>query len=254
MSKLRKISILLMIVGVMCIATYFIYQNTKLTSYSYLALGDSVPAGVTPYGGLDYSYPDYIRDYLASHHMLKTYSKEESVGGYTVDDLKYDINNNKKITVNKKIIGLKEALANAELITLSIGANDFLNSRSSNLLSLLDRNSYKNELDTIGKEVDELIDLIKTYAKHAQIIIVGYYNPIPRLTTVKTKVDEFIEYSDQTYESVAKENNIMFVKVSDAIAKDNEYLPNPTDIHPSKEGHKVISERIIAKMEKEIIK
>ena len=78
------------------------------------------------YGIVDYGYPDYINDYLKEKNKLAFYTKEFSKSGYTIEDVKNDIDKNKVINVDNKKVYLKEALRESDIVTLTIGINDFL--------------------------------------------------------------------------------------------------------------------------------
>lgn len=228
---------------------YNIFEDNNQKIY-YIALGDSIAEGMDPYGNVGYSYSDYIYDELKSKDKIKFYTKGFSKSGYTTRDLKNDIENNKTIEVDSKKISIKQALRESDLITISIGANDFMRG-----LDISDMYSYfndisesKREIDKIGKNVKDLIILIKKYAKN-QIILVGYYNPLPRLLTIKSEIDELVKYSYFMYEDICDEEKITCVNIYDLFSENEEFLPNPLDIHPSTEGYEEIANLIMEKIE-----
>ena len=234
---------------VLVFTIYWIYKENNSDIY-YVALGDSLVEGMDPYGVIGYSYSDYIRDYLKENNRLKFYTKEFSKTGYTTNDLKNDIENNKSIKLKDRNLSIKEALRESDLVTITIGANDFLRGLSINDLytSLDDLQESKRKIDVIGKDVKDVIKVVKKYAKK-QIILVGYYNPLPRLTTIKGDVDELIKYSYSVYEDICKDEDIECVNVFDVFDKNEELLPNPLDIHPSIEGYEKISKEVIKKID-----
>jgi hypothetical protein len=50
----------LLVLGVILLSTFLIYLSTFDRKIYYLSLGDSLALGVTPYGGYDYGYSDYV--------------------------------------------------------------------------------------------------------------------------------------------------------------------------------------------------
>ena len=60
-----------------------------------------------------------------------------------------------------------------------------------------------------------------------------------------------IGLTDKEYEKLCKNNDIYYIKVSDDISTNVDCLPNPLDIHPNKEGYKIISDHIISLINKE---
>lgn len=228
--------------------TYRIFQY-KTTEINYIALGDSVAEGMGPYGAVGYGYPDYISDYLKSKERLNFYTKGFSKSGYTVADVKRDIENNKTITVNKQKVNIKEALRESDLVTISIGANDFIRGLSLDNFTtkLEDIKATKKEIDEIGLDVKELIELIKDYAK-GEIILIGYYNPLPRIEYYKDEIDELVKYSNHIYEEICDDLDITYVDVFDEFERNKDYLPNSLDIHPSIKGYEAIANKIIKEL------
>lgn len=215
----------------------------------YIALGDSVAEGMNSYGNVGYGYPDYIKDYLEKNDRLDFYTKGFSKSGYTTEDVKDDIENNKTITVDGKKLSIKEALRESDLVTISIGANDFIKGLSfSNFSSKLESiKTSKKEIDKIGKDVENLIKIIQGYAKK-DIILIGYYNPFPRLTTIKSEIDELIKYSNNVYEDICDDLDITCVNIFDIFDNNEKLLPNPLDIHPNIKGYEKIADEVIKKI------
>lgn len=238
----------------MSIGIFIIYKFTYNKNFNYVALGDSVAAGRNPYGVDDYGYTDYISDYLKSEGKLGSYVSY-AVSGYKTHDIFEDISYNRKVEVNNKTENIRKSLRESDIVTISIGANDFLNGLSigniSNILS--NKDIAKKAIDDTINRIDDLLVLVKKYAKNT-IIVVGYYNPLPLLTSYKESIDELVEYSNQKYREICNKNNVTYVEVSKIISTNNDFLPNPLDIHPSKEGYKVISEEVIKVLKNKVFK
>lgn len=249
--KLKKILILLVIIIFVAIGIFIIYKLTYQESFNYVALGDSVAAGRNPYGANDYGYTDYISDYLLKNHHLKNFVNY-AVNGYTTNDILEDINYNKQIEVNGKMENIRKALRESDLVTISIGANDLLdNINITNIGNMFSSEAIKRQIDDIFEKIDRVLIEVKKYAKN-NIVVVGYYNPLPQLTKYKDIIDEVIEYSNKKYQDLCDKHGIIFVKISDVIAKNNDYLPNPLDIHPSIKGYEAISKRVIERLNQSI--
>ena len=247
----KKMFVLLGIVLFVSIGVFLIYKGTYKEEFNYVVLGDSLSAGRNPYGVDDYGYTDYVRDYLKKEDKLASYLSY-AVSGYTTEDVKNDINLNRSIIDNNKSIGIKKALRESDIVTISIGANDFLKDFNlSNIPQTLnDKQTLQNNIEDILLKISDLITLIKQYAK-GEIIVVGYYNPLPHLEKYKNSIDELIDYVDKVYEELCRKHDVYYIKVSDDISKNVDCLPNPLDIHPNKEGYKIISNLIISLINKE---
>ncbi len=244
---LTLIVFILTMFGVYGVYTLFSNQNRKI---NYIPLGDSVAEGMNAYSVVDYGYTDFIADDLRGRDKLEFYTKGFTKSGYTTDDVKEDIENNKMIEVDGKKIYLKEALRESDLVTLTIGANNFLGGLSYSNIGekILNIKKTKKEADEIAKDVKELIILIKKYAKN-QIIVTGYYNPFPRLTQFKDNIDEIIKYYNNEIEEICEELDVTYVDIFDIFDGNNEGLPNPLNIHPSKNGYELIAKEILKEID-----
>lgn len=250
----KKILVLLGIALFVSVGVFIIYKRTYKEEFNYVVLGDSLSAGRNPYGTDDYGYTDYVRDYLKKENKLGSYLSY-AVSGYAIDDVKNDINLNRSIIINNKNQNIRKVLREADIVTITIGANDLLKGINISSVPQLASNkaSLVQKIDDIMIKLDALFELIKRYAK-GKIIVVGYYNPLPHLEKYKNDIDEIVAYVDEKYESLCSKYSIYYVKTSEAISKNNDYLPNPLDIHLSKEGYKTIGKSVISLINKEIFK
>lgn len=240
---------------VFCVALFTVFITYKAftkesSKIYYIPVGDSIAEGMNSYGAIEYGYTDYVKDYLEKKDRLKFYTKSFSKSGYTTQDVKNDINNNKMIKVDNQSIYITEALRESDLVTISIGANDFIKGISIYEVDSLiqDIKSVKKKIDSIGTNVKEVIELIKKYAKN-QIILVGYYNPFPRMTEYKDKIDEIIKYVNHMYEQIAEDEKIEYIDIFDIFEKNTQDLPNPMNIHPMESGYKKIADKVINKIQ-----
>ena len=241
----KNIKIIIFILSlflVFIIYKIFSNENEKII---YVPLGDSIAEGMTPYHNIDYGYTDYIKDYLNRKNKLSFYTKKYTKSGYTIQDITNDINNNKIIEENSNKIYLKEILRESDLVTLTVGANNFIKGLNIDDISskILDMESTKKEIDSILNEYKNLLILLKKYAKN-QIIVTGYFNPFQRLDLYKKEVDEIVKYFNYEVESICEELGIIYIDIFD-ILNNKDFFPNPVDIHPNKTGYKLISENII---------
>ena len=231
----------IIVIVVILLSIFFIYLNTIDKKVYYLALGDSIAAGVNAIGTDNYGYSDYIKTYLENRDLLETYINEFAVSGYRSIDLKRDIEDNKKLTINDKNITLKNALIKADIVTLSIGANDFFYYLNANY------NDVYDHINESLNDVENLFKLVREYCKE-DIIVVGYYTPFEEHEKIDT-MDEIIKFANKKLEELCNEYDMHFVDVFE-LFKENPYLPNPNDIHPSIEGYEAISKEIIKVIDK----
>lgn len=234
------------------ILIYLLTVNNKIY---YVALGDSLAAGQNPYGQIAYSYADHVANELKSKNQLSFYTKKFAVSGYRTTDLLNDINNNKKIMVDGAEITIKQALTKADVITLSIGANDLFYKMGINNLDM----AYYSEID-LKKYVDQVINdvnkLIMTIKKYCNedIILIGYYNPLWHMRKSYAKeLDPVFVYANNKMKELSKKHDTYYVDIHHIFEKNQQFLPNPLDIHPSGSGYAAISDRIIKIINKNVM-
>lgn len=250
-----KFKRILLLLGLL-LSIFLIYKMTIDKKIYYVALGDSLAAGQNPYGAIGYGYSDYVSNYLKEKNILEFYTKKFAKSGYRITDLKKDIEDNKRITIDNKKVAIKEALAKADLITISIGANDLFyklsisNNMSFNIDRIEDMYVY---IDEIIEDLDKLLKMIRTYANE-DIILIGYYNPLVSMSSKDLEqIDTLFLYANEKFKEMADKYNIYYLDIYSIFKKHPEYISNPLDIHPSLDGYKSISKEIIKLIDKKIL-
>src|SRR5574344_516908 len=210
--KMKKILIGLFIIFVIIV----IYLKLTDKKIYYLSIGDSISNGINT----NYSYSNYISDYLDELGVLEKYvniSKDNN----RVTDIINDINNN-KIYGDKSVQNL---LIKADIITVSVGYND--------IVSKIDK--YDN-FDSYLNDLDKLYKLLRVYSKE-KIIMIGYYNPLDN------KYNDKIKYLNNLVKELCDKYNIEFIDNEDI----NKYLNNS---YPNIEGQHIIFNKIRDKIDK----
>lgn len=220
---------------------YLIYILTPTNHITYLALGDSFALGENPYGEISYGYSDYLANYLDKNYKLELYTKKFASIDARIKDIYQDILLNKKVYINERTIGLKSSLREADIITLSIGANDLINQVNKYNEILLEKKE-REILTGIAESLEELLEELKKYNK--KIIVIGYYNLYPK----EEKYRLLFEKLDIKYQKVCTKKEITYISLYQDFQTEK-YLPNPLDIHPSIEGYDYIYKKILANIE-----
>jgi len=234
--NLKKILFLVSVLGIVFCSYTFLRDNR----INYVCLGDSLAAGQNPYGEIGYGYTDYLKDYLATNNKLRKYS-DYAISGYKTTDVISDIAINRELENDN----IREDLRESDLVTLSIGANDFLESFSISDLNFNDVELYIKKIDDIIIKLDKTLKVIREYAKQ-QVILIGYYNPFPILYNITPQnIDKIFNYADSKYSEIASKYNIDYLSIYEAFKEDSSFLPNPFDIHPDINGYKKISDLLI---------
>ena len=232
---MKKLIITLAGLTLTVLLVFGIYNFNKTNKINYIPLGDSIAEGMNENFEIGKSYADFIKEYLKKEKKLSYYTKSYTKSGYTTEDVINDIKNKSE---------LKKDLRESNLVTISIGAN--------NVLRKVDKNNPEESLINLKEYVDEekenIKDCIKEVRKYAKedIIIVGYFNPLPNLFETRAKeLDIMFAYIDIMYKDIAKEYDCTYVSMYQLFKKHKEYLPNPENIHPTEAGYKAMADLII---------
>ncbi|MGM7722279.1 GDSL-type esterase/lipase family protein [Metabacillus sp. Hm71] len=197
----------------------------------YVSLGDSLAAGQTPYRQLGDGYADYLVDRF-----------EQS--NYHVDLTKFGVSGFKTANVINQLMtnenGIQEAIKQAEVVTLDIGANDLLTSLTQ---IQQDPAQAKVTLESIKKNLYVILDKIGKLNPNANVYVMGYYHPFPHLPEDQQEaLSPLLDALNQTIQAVSQASNATFVPTEKVIEKqEKDYIPNPHDIHLSSDGYQAVA-------------
>ena len=206
----------------------------------YVALGDSLAAGMTPLGvdrvpvngvDLDWGYPNYLAESLKMEFDLVDFDNF-GVSGSKTSDVIAQLN---KPDVQKEI---KEATH----VTIDIGANDILpviQQKDSTVAQAQGAiAATAANINTILSKIDQLNPKVKVY-------VMGYYNPFPYLTDAQQKeqLDQLLLGFNGQIQAQAVQHGDTFVPTAQVINVTDfqNYLPNPQNIHLSLLGYQVVA-------------
>ena len=110
----------IILVLIIFIACYFIYNLTIDKKVSYLTLGDILSKGTNEYGVSNNGYSNYIRDYLKDKGMLKEYNNTFTSNDYRILDIIRILSYNEK----KDNYSLNRLIKESDIITVSLGMSE----------------------------------------------------------------------------------------------------------------------------------
>ncbi len=230
---------------------FFITRDKKVY---YLSLGDSLASGQTPNNTIGKSYGDYIAEYFEDKEILEFYTKDFSKSGYRSVDLLNDLESNKEITIDGKKISIKNALIKADLVTVSIGANDLF--YKLNVGTEFDLNEFDDiysYVDETIKDVDKLLYELRKSCKE-QIMVFGFYNPFTNFSSsLANVVEPVITYANTKMESIVRKYDMTFVDIHDTFLANDNYLPSFLEIHPNLDGYYAMAKSAIRLIDKKIL-
>ena len=216
----RPIKLLILII--LSLSVYFIYQNTKKSNIQILSLGDGLSKGINSYTIVEYSHLNYYEDYLKSKNInvktISNYSKED----LTIHELLELVKNNNY---------LKRDLMESHLLFITIGYNDLLYKLS--LEEDISIPKLDNIIDSINIEYKELLTEIKKYYKN-KIIIVGY----PK----SNKDDYYLNLGIRKLNRILNTNN--YIDTYNLLNDRDKYFSNPNSYYPNRMGYLLIYKEI----------
>ena len=159
----KKIIALVLIGTILSVIIYFFTQKNEIT---LVALGDGLSLGMTPYNIEGYSYNDYLKEDYLNKHELKSYIHEFADKGKTIKELIYEIKENKAITIKNKKIEIKQAINQADILTIAIGMDELANTKITSQI----KNEYLHDLE-------ELLSIIKMLNQN-KVIIISYIHGV----------------------------------------------------------------------------
>ncbi|EWG09986.1 hypothetical protein PBF_16444 [Cytobacillus firmus DS1] len=229
-----------LILGLASPASAFWDSNKKVY---YIALGDSLAAGQTPFGSIGKGYPDFIAAEFKEAGVLDGFVKSYAKSGYTSKQVLDDIRNNVTIGQNA---GIQAELKKATHITLNAGANDLLRQlqidRTTEAVTF-DEAEVQKAMAGVQQNLTDTVLAIKAINPTAEIYIMGYYNPLPHLPAqYQPLLNNSLAVLNTIIEKIAEASGSSYISISQTIAANIGYLPNPQDVHLSEEGYKAVAD------------
>ena len=226
---------------VLVLSVLFIQSGTVLADganpqVDYVAIGDSLAAGMTPTGGLGLGYPDYIAQKLADDCLIATF-KNFGVPGATTSNvltaLKFNVVLDPYGVPHQ--LPIRETISQAEIVTIDAGANDVLPYLSNPSSVVANIGEARSNLIQIVKE-------IKLLNPEAKVYVMGYYNPYPYYPEAQqTQLTALLNMLNLNIQGAALSEGAIYVPTAQTMAKHTKlYLPLE-NIHPSKQGYMAIA-------------
>lgn len=235
--KLRKKAVSVIVAGTLLASLPFNAFAKKLDKeqLDYVALGDSLAAGITPDRKDDKGYPDYLAERF-EQSQYNVQLDNYGVSGYKTTNMVDELYN----PSNEKYEEVRDSIREAELVTIDIGANDLLAE-----LEVIQQNPAQAPvvLEGIGGNLASILNEIDELKPNTKVYVMGYYNPFPHLPEEQqAALLPLLDALNQTIEHIADISGDVYVPTEKVIEKhEKEYIPNPEDIHLSLEGYEVVA-------------
>lgn len=236
--KLKKI----FFISLSVLIVFLIYLTTVDKKIYYLNIGDSVAIGTNSFKIVNNGYDKYIIDYLQKEEKLEKYINGFNQKDIRIDDLHNMINSNYEIKIGKHNQSIKNALIKADMVTLSIGNDEFYQQLNNNYTY----EEFLSLVDNYIEKMEKLFVVIREYCKE-DVIMIGFYNPY----FTDLNKNKIVSYYNDKMILLSKKYNIKYLDINNFITP--KYILNPRDYHISNEGYKLIAEKIIKTIKKDIL-
>lgn len=208
-------------------------SSALASTENYIAIGDSLAAGQTPYQEIDAGYADLIAMRLGMVGQLNYYTKELAFPGFTTTDILERVQSEEASAL----------LKNATLITISAGANDLLrlvqvNPNAGTLAFSQLQTDYA--LNVARKNMAEILAELQVRAPKAKVYVMGYYFAYPNVhPSQKEGTNAQLVRLNTILQQQAEQAGATYVDVYDVFGLNaGNYLPNIADVHPNFEGYR----------------
>lgn len=230
MGEIMKYKVLIIIL-LGTLFTAIIYFYTDKDNLNVLALGDGISTGMTSYHIESYDYNEYLTEYLNENNKLENYYRNFNEVDETASSLLNKINNNIE-NIDKKI-KLKQAIKEANIITISLGMDELNNYAKKNNLGSTKINGYLNKYEEVLKTLRKLND--------KSIYLIGLYKT--------TFVNESkVKKINESLQNLAKQYNIIYLNIEDIIEY-QEFFISKKEYYLNYKGQEYIFNKIKESLE-----
>lgn len=227
----KVLSLILSLLMVLTVAVPAFAENDAL---KYVVLGDSIGYGAGVLNSDEACFGKIVADTAGFEF------KNDAVNGYRTSDLIVHLDKD----------AIKADVAEADIISISIGGNDFLRGDMANLIEEANNGDY-SRFDEIAAEFYvnfcTIIEKIKALNPDAVILVQTLYNP--GYDSIKAVYQEGADRLNAGYRKYLAENRNAYelLEVADAFVDHSEYVAADY-IHPSAEGNVVIAGIVLQKL------
>lgn len=214
-------------------------KDENAQNISYLALGDSLTRGVGD-EKQDYGYTIRLQKQLEDWPMIKSVELDNRG--------KNGRRSNQLLTLLKKG-HYDEELANADLITITLGGNDVMKIVKKNLFSM-EKSMFDKELPKFIKRYDKIVSEIRLRNADVPIILIGFYNPMSIVVDEITPFDPIISEWNTEIEKLSQDNsNVCFAPVEDLFVSNEDLVYHVDFFHPNSTGYDRMATRVKESMQ-----
>ncbi len=227
----KIISVLLALIMLLSLSIPAFAEEKTL---NFLSLGDSIAAGAGLANPAKQAYGAIVSNTNGYNF------KNDAISGHTTQDMIKRINQKK----------VSDDIAEADIICISIGGNNFLQSNLAELVidSVVkkDYSKFDKIADGLYNDIDTIITYIKGLNSDAAILFQTLYNPMYIAKDLRQAYQQGADRINATIRRYSQEHGNVYTVVEVAAAMgDDESLITADYIHPNSKGHVVIAREVL---------
>lgn len=222
----------------------------KKKNISIVAVGDSLTQGVGDSKDVGGGYVTRLTKKVQDKYKVKTESHNYGVSGDTSQQIMARIKSDNKMHAD---------LPKADIITVTVGGNDFMHLLQRKGLDLT-AGDIADEQVKFDKRLTQLLTDLRNYNDKAPIYLIGIYNPFSiYLSNVKDAKTAFINWNKGSAKVASTFNEVYFVDINNlyqpkGITKkikktgSNPYLYTKDHFHPNGTGYDMMTDKVFEKV------
>ncbi|MGE7023005.1 GDSL-type esterase/lipase family protein [Solibacillus cecembensis] len=205
----------------------------------YLALGDSLTRGVG----------DETQEFGYTIRLQKELEKWPAVKQVELDNRGKNGRRSDQLLALLQKGHYDEEIAEADLITLTLGGNDVMKVVKKHLFSM-QKSMFDKALPNFMVNYEEIMAEIRMRNPEVPIILVGFYNPFSIIVDEITPFDPIIYEWNADIEKMAQQDeNACFVSIEDLFTSNEDMVYHVDFFHPNSAGYDRMTTRIIETMQ-----
>ncbi|MGE7603779.1 SGNH/GDSL hydrolase family protein [Peribacillus sp. NPDC097675] len=183
-------------------------------------------------------------------YLQKNLEKEPTIT--SVEIINHGVRGNRTDQLLKRLekADVQEDIEQADSIVVTIGGNDIMRVFKQNF-SNLELNQFDSAKIGYEKRLRQIMDKVRSENEHAQIYLVGVYNPFSKWFADFYELDEIMnDWNDSGKKIITEYDSAYFIEIDDIFQNSKEDLLYTEDyFHPNDRGYELIAERIYNNME-----
>lgn len=217
-----------------------VMQNTidffQFKQLRIVAIGDSLTQGVgdeTEDGGYVGTIDQIIH---SKNHTTDVKIENYGKRGNRTDQLMHRLEQDDE---------LQQSVAEANIILVTIGANDIMKVFKEHILDLTIE-PFEAEQIHFERRLRNILSFLSSNNENAQIYLLGIYNPFAEYFQDIEELEKIIQdWNDKSKQTVNSFERTTFIPIKDLFEQSEEHLFAEDNFHPNKKGYERMAERVL---------